>query len=110
MLRLWADTSAASLLAAGVLGAIVATTTGPYIAMALAIYGGNTEPLEPSLAYPWLVFGAALGLGGVGRFKVTRTDDPARRRTWSGLVLAAALAVALLPILHMARLVDATAP
>ena len=108
MLRLWADTSALSLLAAGTLGMIVATTTGPYIAMALAIYGGNTEPVEPALGFPWVVFGAALALGFGGRWKVARTEHARERRTWSGLVLAASLAVAVIPLVHIARLVSAT--
>ena len=105
MLRLWADTSIASLVAAGILGMIVATTTGPYIAMMLVMYGGNTEPVMPSAGFPMVVFGAALILGIVGRVQVSRTTEVGARRAWSGLVLAAAIAVAMIPVLHMARLV-----
>lgn len=108
MLRLWADTSAASLLAAGLLGTIVATTTGPYIAMGLAIYGGNTEPMEPSVGFPWVVFATALLLGLAGRIQVSRATENRARRLWSGLVLAAVIAVAVLPLVHIARLVRAT--
>jgi hypothetical protein len=108
MIRLWADTSAASLAAAGVLGTLVCNTTGPYIAMALAIYGGNTEPSLPSLSFPWVVFAAALVLGVGGRVMVSREVQPGRQRMWSGLVLGAAVALAVLPIVHLARLVSAT--
>ena len=106
MLRLWADTTIASLLAGGVLGAGICSTTGPYIAMALAIYGGHTEPVEPVLGYPWLVFTAALLIGIFGRVMVHRSNGQVRQRTWSGLVLAAAIALALLPVLHVAQLVS----
>ena len=106
MLRVWADTSAASLVTAGVLGAVVCSTTGPYIAMALAIYGGTTEPVEPALGYPWVVFGAALATGIGGRLMVHRSESVVSKRTWSGLVLAAATALAVLPVLQIVRLVS----
>jgi len=106
VLRIWADTSAASLLAAGILGSVVCSTTGPYIAMALAIYGGQTEPVEPSLGYPWLVFAATLAMGVGGRVMVHRSAESASKRTWSGLVLAAATALALLPVVQIVRLVS----
>ncbi len=106
MLRIWADTTVASLLAGGILGAGVCATTGPYIAMGLAIYGGHTEPVEPSLGYPWTVFAAALVMGMFGRLMVHRSKGLARQRTWSGFVLAAAVALAVLPLVHVAQLVS----
>lgn len=110
MLRPWADTSAASLVVAGILGSVVATTTGPYIAMGVAIYGGNTEPVEPLLPFPWLVFATAIGCGILGRVQVARTEPGGRQRAWSGLVLAGAIAVAAVPVVHLVRLVGETSP
>ena len=55
------------LLLTGGLGGLVISRVGWALAMALAMYGGDTDPGRPDLPYPWLVFGIALlmGVGGL---------------------------------------------
>ena len=45
-----------ALLAAGLGGGLVVSRVGWSLAMGLAIYGGNTEPVRPDLPFPWTVF------------------------------------------------------
>ena len=92
------------MVAAGALGGVVMMLLGPQLAMLAAMYGGNTLPDTPSLAYPWVVVGmglasvvggALLDRGGHSKF---------------GLVSAhgGAVLLAVLPFLHLWRLVGLT--
>ena len=55
------------LLTVGAVGGLVVSRVGWSLAMMLAIYGGNTEPVRPELPYPWLFFALAViaGAGGL---------------------------------------------
>lgn len=66
-LALASTLSAASALVAGLLGAAATIRFGPALAMGMAIYGGNTEPLTPAAPYPWGLYalGLLLFLGGI---------------------------------------------
>ena len=74
----------ASHLVAGLLGAVVISLFGDELALGVAIYAGNTEPTQPTLGYPWLVycFFCAISLGGLYLATMQR-----------GLLSTAALAV-----------------
>lgn len=104
MLSVWADTSAASLVLAGLLGTAVAVTTGPYLAMGLAIYSGHTEPVLPSLAFPWATLVGVILAGVAARVAAGRWEDPAARRLARAGQGLASLLVALLPVVHLGRL------
>jgi hypothetical protein len=99
------------LIVTGAAGAAVVSRVGWSLAMALAIYGGNTEPARPVLAYPWGVFalGLAAALAGLGwqlweRRLAARAD--AERQRLMPLVVAylGGLLTAILPFVQLARL------
>lgn len=50
---LFGMSSLLSAYATGVSGAFVAWTLGPPLAMAMRMYGGDTEPVRPQPWYPW---------------------------------------------------------
>ncbi len=54
------------LLGTGLAGGLVVHKVGWSLAMAMCIYGGDTEPMRPDLPYPWLVFGLAAAVSVVG--------------------------------------------
>ncbi len=105
MFRIWADASATSLVLAGALGAIVASTTGPALAMGVAILMGHTEPDTPGLAFPWLLWGATIGLAVGGKLLADRSENPAHKRGWRVAQLVSAVACAVTPLVQIARMV-----
>ncbi len=56
-LRVLAWLWVAVLLGTGLLGGLMVSRVGWALAMGLAIYGGNTEPVRPDLLFPWWGFG-----------------------------------------------------
>jgi hypothetical protein len=101
------------LLGTGLAGGLVISRVGWSLAMALAIYGGNTEPARPALGYPWWAFAlaAALSVGGLA-WGVRDAKRPADSRSVLARFgpLAAAylggLLAALLPFLQLYRLFE----
>ncbi len=103
-----------ALLTTGALGGLVVSRVGWSLAMALAIYGGDTEPMRPDLPYPWLVFGLSAVLVVVGVvWGFSRRDRPPDGDTKPHLLLAAlplvvayggSVAAALLPFVQIYRL------
>lgn len=85
--------SLASISAAGFLGAIVMVAVGPYLAMGLQIWTGNTEPSRPRLPYPAVALFVALML----------PVPWIRRRSWAGASVAA-LPLAVLPYVYLWQL------
>lgn len=104
MFRVWADTTSLSLLLAGVVGVVVACTTGPALAMGIAILGGHTEPVMPELSFPWGIWGASIGGLGVGRLLAERARQPSHRRGWRILSVVSAVVCAVVPLLQLGRL------
>jgi len=96
----------AVLLATGALGGVLITRVGWALAMGMAIYTGNTEPVRPELSYPWWVFGltTALSLAGLGWELYHRRRPPP--------AMAPSLLLSLLPLglAHLGALAAATLP
>jgi len=105
MFRIWADASAISLVAAGILGAFIAPTTGPALAMGMAILMGHTEPVMPELPFPWLFWGATIGAVVVCKILADRSENPARKRGWRVAELVSAVACVVIPLVQVWRLV-----
>jgi hypothetical protein len=93
--------SMVSLFVAGVILSFVSMGLGAPLAMMVAMYVGNTEPMTPHAGYPWGVAGAALAVWIFGLFLEYRVG-----RVWLGVVLSHVGAVAFVfaPILHLYRL------
>jgi len=104
MFRTWADASAISLVLAGVLGVVIARTTGPALAMGLAILGGHTEPVMPELAFPWGIWACTVAGVVAGRVLADRATHPVRRRGWRVAGLVSAVACAIVPLVQLWRL------
>jgi len=102
----------------GLGGSIVVSRVGWSLAMGLAIYTGNTEPLRPALPFPWAALGACLAVAALGALSAiwTRRRARARGEAPSALHAFAALAAAyagavlaaLLPFVQVFRLFGAT--
>lgn len=92
--RLISHLSIASAWAAALIGALTTVAVGPPLAMGATIWLGNTEPVRPSLPYPWLVL-VGLGLAGGLAWRHPRG---------SVLAHACAIAAALLPFVQLYRL------
>lgn len=101
------------LLLTGGIGGLVMSRVGWSLAMALAIYGGNTEPAHPDLAYPWLLFALAalVALGGLAwgflkRKPEAQPEAPSLVARLLPLVLAygGGLVAAVLPFVQLYRL------
>lgn len=81
---------------AGLLGAVVMMAVGPWLAMGLQMYTGNTEPTRPHLAYP-----------AVAWFVCLMLPVPwIRQRRWSVAAIAA-IPLAVLPYVQLWRLYGA---
>lgn len=120
-LRMFAWLWVAALLATGVAGGVLMDRVGWALAQGMAIYGGDTEPARVDLpfAWHWLAVAAALALGGLGwaardRRRAALGDAPGRSLLRAALPLAVAylgaLGAALLPFVHLFRLVALTGP
>lgn len=112
-LRVMAWLWVAVLLTTGLAGGLVVSRLGWALAMGLAIYGGNTEPLRPELPFPWLVLllcavSSAAGLvwGLRDRRRSSEAPEPSALRALLPLVLAylGGLVAAILPFIHVFRL------
>ncbi len=92
--QLLSTLSLASAWSAALIGAVAVALVGPPLAMGATIWLGNTEPVEPVLAYPWLLLLLLVLAGGL----LTRHPK--------GAVPAHALAIvaALLPFWQLYRL------
>jgi hypothetical protein len=90
---LLAGSSLVSTFAAGLLGAVTMMAVGPWLAMGAQMYGGNTEPSHPHLAWPLALTFAALMLPVPWMY----------RKQW-GLASIAAVPFALLPFWQLYRL------
>ena len=93
-------------LAGGLIGGWAVSVNGPFMAQGLAMYGGNTEPGLPRLDYPWALY--ALCLVGVALGTLLSRRSP--KQPWVGMLIAegAAYSTALIPLLHLYRLVEKT--
>jgi hypothetical protein len=101
------------LLGAGLGGGVVVSRVGWSLAMMMAMYGGDTEPVRPDLPYPWLGFAAAaaLAFAGLG-WGMLRRRPRGQGPAPSGLVIVlplvlaylGALAAVLLPFVQLYRL------
>jgi len=100
--RIFAVSTIVSMLSAGILGALVTTSVGPYFVMGLAIYTGNTEPEPPSAPFPGLAMVLGAAVFGVGLWR-------ARKEARGGWLLMelGAIAVGLTPFWHLARMFQA---
>ena len=77
-------------------------TVGPWLAMGLTIWSGqSTEPVQPSLPYPWGLTAAALLAWGAGIVGEHRWSGG---RLYQVLSWSGGLGVALLPMLQLWRL------
>ncbi len=100
------------LLGTGLLGGLVVSRVGWSIAMGLAIYAGDTEPVQPDLPYPWLVFCLAVvvSLGGLtwglmrSRRPAGQPSSPLRSALPLALAYLGGLFAAVLPFLQLYRL------
>lgn len=102
LLRALSSLLTGGLVIGGVAGAAAVATVGPWLAMGLTIWSGqSTEPNQPSLAYPWWLTMAALLVWGMGIFGEHRGQGGRLYRvlSWSG-----GLGIALLPMLQLWRL------
>jgi hypothetical protein len=99
-LRWLSGLGALSMLAAALVGAAAVARFGPPLAMGLALYGGETEPLLPALPYPWSATALLGALVGAGLLLERRG------RALPGALLAhgAALLALALPFWQLARL------
>lgn len=109
MFRIWADASMISLVLAGLLGVVVACTTGPALAMGLAILGGHTEPVMPELDFPWIIWVACVLGAALGKVLADRAAHPNVRRGWRVTALVSAVACAIVPLVQLGRLTSLAA-
>ena len=109
MFRIWADATMLSLVLAGLLGVVVACTTGPSLAMGMAILGGNTEPVMPELAFPWVIWVVCVTGALLGRVSAERAVHPNFRRGWRVAALVSAVACVIVPLVQLARLTSLAA-
>ena len=105
-LQLASALSAVSALTAGLVGAWATIRFGPALAMGLAIYGGNTEPVMPEAPYPWLLFGIGL-LGFLGGGALVRLV-PKPTMLAHTLMHGGGLFTALVPFVHLIHLWERT--
>lgn len=94
--------SAASALAAGLIGAFATIRYGPALVMGLAILQGHTEPATPAAPYPWgaWALGAVLALAGL----LLLRSRPERYALGHGLLHGGSYLTALVPFLHLLHL------
>lgn len=85
--------SLVSAYAAGLLGAVTMMAVGPWLAMGLQFYGGNTEPTHPHLAWPMIPTFVALLIPAPFMY----------RKQWN-VASIAAIPFALLPFWQLWRL------
>jgi hypothetical protein len=108
LLKILSSLSTGGLVLGGAVGAAAIYNVGPFLAMGLAIWSGQTtEPIQPALPYPWGLtvlgcIGWGIGVwgehrGGGGRLYAVLS--------WSGGIL-----VALLPMLQLWRLWGESTP
>ncbi len=96
MRTILALTSLVSTVAAGLIGAVAMRVVGPFLAMGLQIWAGNTEPAHPHVMWPYAATFVALMLPVPFVY----------RRQWS-IASAAAIPLAILPFWHLWRLYEA---
>ena len=99
--------SSGGLILGGLVGAAAVSQTGPFLAMGLAIWSGQTtEPATPALAYPWLLqLGAGVGWGlglWCGHRLQGRDASPYRDHLLAGALLwGSGVLAALLPMMQL---------
>ncbi len=104
--RFLTEAAGLSLVVAGLLGAVVCSTTGPFIAMGLVIWMGNTEPQQVDPAFPWMIVVSLVVLVIVAKWAATRANAPGMRRVFRWVDTLASIAVAVLPLLSIADMVS----
>jgi hypothetical protein len=104
LLRVVSGFSSLSMAAAAAIATLTLAKLGPTLAMGVAMYGGNTEPLKPELAFPWVLSVLAL-LVLVGGMVLER-----RGQLLVGTIVAhgGALFALVVPFIHLWRLVGRT--
>lgn len=90
--------SLASAYLGGIIGMITMATVGPWLGMLVQMYGGNTEPNQPQVAFPVVACVIAFGL----------PIAPAVKRRWL-LAVVATIPLVLLPFWQLFRLYRAAA-
>lgn len=94
--------SAVSALVAGLVGAWATIRFGPPLAMGLAMYAGNTEPVRPEAPYPWGLFAVGALIFGIGG--VVERRAPGRPMLAHALMHGGGLFTALVPFVHLVHL------
>ena len=90
------------LILGGLVGAAAIATVGPWLAMGLAIWSGQTtEPTLPALSYPWGWTAVAVAVWAAGTW---REHHRAGGRLYPALSWGGGVAVALLPMVQLWRL------
>ncbi|MFT5683708.1 MAG: hypothetical protein ACI8RZ_004640 [Myxococcota bacterium] len=92
----------------GAVGAVAIATVGPFLAMGLAIWSGETtEPVQPMLSYPWILTILGGITWGVGVWGEHRGGGG---RLYAVLSWGGGLVVALLPMVQLWRLWGESTP
>ncbi len=92
----------------GVVGAVAVATVGPFLAMGLAIWSGQTtEPAQPHLSYPWILTVLSAAVWGAGIWGEHRGGGG---RQYTVLSWCGSVTIALLPMVQLWRLWGESTP